>query len=453
MPKPSTHASTTAKVTKRPMYSGSLKIPPTLLRRLRQQCSKDIFDLIQGIAAGVPEAYTLVTLTDLTSVADICRRFKLAQAETTAPDFLADVALIPAARSTTFDWPVPLEDMEDWVARDLSHYGIDLAEELHLALQPDSPLLRLLYNYRLLTTRDTEAACRTPVDLILLEALAVISGTNKRFRQERDREKQTNRNHHHHEQTPSKFRNVQLKYEIPLHYDRVMERVHYSGRVDWTIATTTESTGSRNTQYQATRSLLAVVECKQEITFEGAYAQILAYMAVLYRHREEVGARQDFTTYGIATDGYRWKFCAITPHSGTSTTMDTTAVVRETAEFRLVRGDIRPILLHVLYVIIQGYSCLTPASTPEKPVKGHGNGSGNGNGDGDVAFLAADDAEVLDWDHARELAAQAELITSIDGLGECTVEGDDYPLVDGVAEVVDDNKGVVDDDDVQATKM
>jgi len=105
------------------------------------------------------------------------------------------------------------------------------------------------------------------------------------------------------------LKQLKLLYEVLVEYRDEAKGWQYSGKMDWALGfagqlVPGEPGGSKDISTGAGyRTLLVVVEVKGPETYSRASAQLLAYMACLYRNREARGTREDSSAFGITTDG------------------------------------------------------------------------------------------------------------------------------------------------------
>lgn len=283
------------------------------------------------------------------------------------------------------------QDAYSWHVTDLDLYAVldqalpNVSEQIRPLGDNADYIDRWLYCYNTFVERTTEAACRPCVDLILLEAVAIISGVKQEYDKYYTPGKVEEGSHHHHSrhQTPNPFRRAKLHFELPVKHKVGRTGLQYIGKVDWGIGISFNKLGAVAAPEYI--SLLTVVEAKHPVAFGKAEVQILAYMACVYHHRKDAKKRKDASTYGIATDGYCWVFYMI----------DNKGTVKRTREYRIVPGgkqDLKLVVAQIIYILIKSQELVTPQNTPDKKDK-EGDAT---RGDGfQPVVCELDDSEVL----------------------------------------------------------
>ncbi|KAK6349446.1 hypothetical protein TWF696_005730 [Orbilia brochopaga] len=153
---------------------------------------------------------------------------------------------------------------------------------------------------------------------------------------------------------------LQLLGEVAVEYENETKTKVFRGRMDYCLAIrsnfkTSEPESSLSGLRSPIFSVLAVAEAKQGDTIQSAAGQLLGYLAVLYESRKRK-SRPDCSTFGIATDGYLWTFYKVT-HNG---------VVFKTHTMSLgLPGYSEHILKTIVYVIGESIRASTPYTSPE----------------------------------------------------------------------------------------
>ncbi|KAF8441806.1 hypothetical protein BGX38DRAFT_1331873 [Terfezia claveryi] len=210
---------------------------------------------------------------------------------------------------------------------DIPHAGEnDVLDTSLINYSCSGPLLRFCFLYQKLFPRETEAICRIAVDQALLEAAAIISGAAEDWRNaaipNATPEIILRTLHDTGRHTPVDLsRRVLCLAEVHVHspVHRKQQRVRsgesngikevvYTGRIDYAVAL-------RDPETQHLTSYLILVKAKRESEFNKARAQVLGYAACIWEARKQKGARLDCTTYGLATDGFKWQLIVI-DHDG-----------------------------------------------------------------------------------------------------------------------------------------
>ena len=124
-----------------------------------------------------------------------------------------------------------------------------------------------------------------------------------------------------------------------------------NGRVDHGIGFVIKQPGNSTRVFH---SLLLVVEAKIKNNVDAALPQLIVYLACLREFRKQRG-RNDYTVYGVASDGFVFMFVMIT-HDG---------VVKLSKRFDTLNGDLQVVLGCLMY-ILEKSSAMSPAVTPEK---------------------------------------------------------------------------------------
>ncbi|KAF3918800.1 hypothetical protein AA313_de0204377 [Arthrobotrys entomopaga] len=203
--------------------------------------------------------------------------------------------------------PLPVKNLKDMRKEDtlrifnLHQDDPDIYFELqkpkHDVVVP-SRLTEFIRLHREIAWRDSEAVCRTLVDAILQEGIAIVSGIDPKFDIK----------------SSSTDQQLQLVGEVDLEYEDENRKLLYTGRFDHGVGIfpSEEMTNpcERNSGLKPYHSIVAVVEAKDENGVIGVRRQLLAYLACIYKSRVERG-KKDATTFGIATDGLTWGFSVI----------------------------------------------------------------------------------------------------------------------------------------------
>ncbi|KAF8462434.1 hypothetical protein BDZ91DRAFT_734569 [Kalaharituber pfeilii] len=355
--------------------SAKLSLGDILLKRIRLALGDAVTDQILSLA-DTGTASTLA-ITQFQDLGDVCAIFGLDHLEFPPPGTLQPVD------SSLYAWEAAEESMWSAVAEAMAVSVQELQQRVAATCAEGSALHELLHLSRVHQSRRYEAGCRTSVNLLLLCSISVLSGASAALRSSRTAEGSPNDQGslagrvYMRRNTSSIYRHLQLNCDMPVDYYNPANATTYSGRVDWGIGICPQiSELCPRPQYM---SCLTVVEAKNTVNWGSAQVQALGYMACIYNKRMQRGVRRDCTTYGVATDGHKWQFLAITQGGK----------VREGGEWSILQpGGVQKVMLRLIYILVRAAQLITPTSTPEKePVNMEAFGAGFD--DADVTWPAA----------------------------------------------------------------
>ena len=156
------------------------------------------------------------------------------------------------------------------------------------------------------------------------------------------------------------LKQLKLLYEVPVEYRDEVKGWQYSGKMDWALGfagqlVPGEPGGSKDISTGAGyRTLLVVVEAKGPETYSRASAQLLAYMACLYRNREARRTRENSSAFGITTDGINSRFFMLDQQgvSGGTENEKAWVPVRQSREYEVWnQAELRIVLGMIIYIV------------------------------------------------------------------------------------------------------
>lgn len=128
-------------------------------------------------------------------------------------------------------------------------------------------------------------------------------------------------------------------------------KIIFNGCVDYSIGRALLSLHPNNPLQKHFQSLVLLAEAKVGSTVERAVPQLFIYLASIRQSREARG-RTDTAVYGVANDGFRWKFVMIT-HSG---------LIKVSAPFTTTFPDDTKIILECLAFMVEAAASMLPTS-------------------------------------------------------------------------------------------
>lgn len=203
----------------------------------------------------------------------------------------------------------------------------------------------LLFLYGSVGVRDHEAICRIPADQVFLEAIGICNGQGQILLDELtkwtkdldDKDFSLKRKAgttlerlwsslagRLKRRTPTQLTRMQLFGEMDLEYTRPPSEsdtsitpaiYQYTGRCDYSIGIALRPPLMSGKKSPLHISVLLVCEAKKHNNIAAAVNQLFGYLGILHAERKSAGKRRDCTTYGVATDGYKWVFVKVT-HTG-----------------------------------------------------------------------------------------------------------------------------------------
>lgn len=269
-------------------------------------------------------------------------------------------------------------------------YTWDMQAEIDCELNENDLLLvkaagravtRPLFFYTVVGARDHEAMCRIPADMMFLEAIAIINGQAQIYLDE-DR-KWPPRNNASSEgkgkagseldrfwdalssrlkhRTPTQLTRIQLFGEMDLQYTATTPAVvKYTGRCDYSIGLdVNHHPFIPSFKPSGHISILLVCEAKKHNDVMAALSQLLGYLGILHAERKSAGKRIDCTTFGVATDGYKWVFAQVT-HLGK---------VLRSPEIDIYTDGSGAVLRALLVVLRLSMKLQTPENSPVRKVE------------------------------------------------------------------------------------
>lgn len=282
--------------------------------------------------------------------------------------------------------------------------------DIHLAALSDDDLFlidaarhaftRLIFFYADVGVRDHEAICRILADKVFLEAIAVVNGRAQILLDEQakwdledptpyspDRAGAEFTRHwaalstRWKRRTPTEGARIKLYGEMDLHHTCPITPssssdpsalIQFTGRCDYSIGLTLPSPPpSLPHPHPPHASILLVCEAKKDSDIPSAVTQLFGYLGILHSARRAAGRRADCTTFGVATDGYKWVFVRVGHKGGVrrSGEMD----VRVDGGGGVVRG--------LVGVLRESLGLVTPGNSPVRPPVGAGAGGGGDSGE------------------------------------------------------------------------
>lgn len=323
-------------------------------------------------------------------------------------------------------------------------YSWDMQAEIDCELNENDLLLvkaagravtRPLFFYTVVGARDHEAMCRIPADMMFLEAIAIINGQAQIYLDEdrkwppkydasgegkgkawpQDRPKKgaeselnglwdalSSRLKH---RTPTQLTRIQLFGEMDLQYTATTPAiVKYTGRCDYSIGLdVNHHPFIPSFKPSGHISILLVCEAKKHNDVMAALNQLLGYLGILHAERRSAGKRIDCTTFGVATDGYKWVFVQVT-HVGK---------VLRSPEIDLYTDGSGDVLRSLLVVLRLSMKLQTPENSPVRKVD-----AGMVGADGNSLTLLVDENMTPSQPDAEEEASDEEEESGEDSQGE-----------------------------------
>ncbi|KAK6341229.1 hypothetical protein TWF696_008315 [Orbilia brochopaga] len=204
-------------------------------------------------------------------------------------------------------------------------------------------LREFIYFHIAVAWRQSAAVCRTLVDVILQEAIAIVRDIDPQSGIPLDLE--------------SAEKGICLVGEVGVEYEDEKRKKLYTGKFDHGIGLFISAEIDPDEGYVDVKpyhSMLAVAEAKDGRMGE-ARERLLGCLACIYRSRIGRG-RPDAATYGVATDGVEWIFYVVR-HDGT---------IQISNILSIGCGQLSEILEGIVFVLEQSQALITPAPSMEE---------------------------------------------------------------------------------------
>lgn len=203
----------------------------------------------------------------------------------------------------------------------------------------------LLYHYQKNFSRKSEATCRTAIDMILLEVLIVLKGEGNL---------DTMANNMPRTPTLISFSDVTACGEVGFKQLLETKKTTITGRIDYGIGRVLSS-DSDTASRKRFQSLVLVIEAKADGWMAKALPQLLVYLASIRQSREARG-RSDTSVYGVASDGFNWRFVMITD----------SGLIKLSQPFNTIIPENTKLVLECLAFMIETAASMSPNTIPEK---------------------------------------------------------------------------------------